>query len=117
MDKIVVERKKWLRGKRPWGSPSMLLNHSGEMCCLGFVAKQLCEVDDISILGIREPSGLSNVVEPLNESCFVGHDRRVNSDLTEEAMLINDDSCMCDKEREERLIDLFKAHNIELLFI
>lgn len=127
---LVIDRTKWRRGgsKRDFtDGETALLNNQGMMCCLG----SACIASGLSrgqILGEPEPWSVGNllkhrdkfglIVDVTNLVTDEDYSHNYNhSELTTRAMCINDDECLSEEMREEKLISLFAANNIALSFI
>lgn len=123
--KFTIDRSKWLRGL---GSErfTYLRTPEGNMCCLGFVCIQL-GVHPADILNHRIPisvvdpggsHGLSG--EPPEPMVGVllrpGFPKWAQTDLTREAVDINDDDTISNHERERHLRYLFKKHGHTIVF-
>lgn len=116
MTEYIIQRTSWYRGKGP--SNSRLITASGMKCCLGFMCEQ-AGIDRIHLIGKTSPNELPYGIMPQFLQVLV--DRSAfglsNSKLASVAMTINDNASIDDTEREKRLIELFKPHNIELKFV
>jgi hypothetical protein len=107
MEKLIIDRTKWLRGKYHSG---LLLN--GGMCCLGFDCK-LHGFTDEDIESIAVPEDIHKVAHGI--MALPNHLQ--NSSFTSQAIHINDTAKITDADREAKLIQLFATQNIELEFI
>ena len=103
-----------------------LLNDQGYMCCLGFVGTQLgcperllfgkgepCETKHFreGILGRYEPG------TPPTDAYDSGEEEMwLNTNLSSEAMAINDDNLSLLDDKEQELIVLFEEYGHELVF-
>jgi len=117
-NKLVIRRKKWLRGEDRAGfCNSTLRNEYGSMCCLGFACKQLCELENNDIEGYGVPSELT-YVETVNlkenKKAKKMYDKLV--EIESEAIRINDAAEPKGKEREELLKKLFGRINVDVIF-
>lgn len=127
--RIVVNRDKWANPSFNNGD-SALLNSRGNMCCLGFALLQ-CGVPEDGLSDIGTPEGISlslfYSLDPATQE-LVTHFARVgeredgspdliDTELSNEAVNINDDGTIDLDEREQRLIELFKkfGHTIEFV--
>jgi len=111
--KFTVERSRWRNAAHGIGNV-LLLNEDGYKCCLGFVCEQL---GVRSILNRSSPKTLEVPVDDFNHWDVVwGVSHWENTELSKKAILINDDVCLTDQEREAQLIELFKKHGHELIF-
>jgi len=136
---FVIDRAKWRCGgdqfaQRGEGCTAML-NEQGYMCCLGQIFRKLGYADD-ALMRVASPSDVREAVEGYNpelavnspypdaelfarrardsEGCVYG--AWYNSELSIEAMTINDMTCH-PASREARLIELFKTHGHTIEFI
>jgi hypothetical protein len=112
-----VERETWLRGKGPAMANSGLLKN-GKRCCLGFVCAQLGIPDDV-MKYVGMPYGLPRELrDPIPElRLFAGDTHYGNGAFAYGAAQINDDPCITDEEREEKLIALFAEQGLTLKFV
>lgn len=98
--------------------PTLLNNDEGYMCCLGQVCLQLnSSLTRESIRGIGEPESLDPIVSPLNmmnEEGEYGSPKKANTNLSREAMIINDDAATTPQEKIDLLIPLFAKHGFDL---
>lgn len=113
MKTFTINRSSWLRAStvETLGSPS-LLDENGNKCCLGFVCSQILK-SDTWILDKADPSDMSINIKDFN--VYVGGKFK-NSNLSLEAMLINDNPDINDNEREAKLKALFNRYNYDLEF-
>lgn len=125
---FVVAREKWMRGG---SSDTALLTLDGMRCCLGFVAAQ-CGIADDRITTIAEPLDIDdalglvpdeNAKHPLVELsreldddgyCSVSAQ---NTELSGDAIEINDSPSIDDAEREKRLSAAFTKHGYAIEFV
>lgn len=111
MKSFTVERATWCRGNSAY---SRLLTEGNTRCCLGHIGQQ-CDIDDSYLLNQTSPQTvnasqhLKFPEELLNGIC--------NTDLTTQAIIINDNIEIDDTAREEALISLFEDEDIELTFV
>jgi len=93
------------------------------MCCLGFVCRDVCKLTEGIIFNAEYPDQVAmrdsttesalitaNLVERMN-STYIR-----NTNFTQVAVNINDDSNLTDAEREQKLIELFAANGITVVF-
>lgn len=118
---FTVDRKEWLRGS---GIASSLLDRAGKKCCLGFLAIA-CGHSPEDIFGVASPFAVFNQGDRYlmpqvligdgtgNEEAIVTCDSWACVKL----MDINDDQCIDDDEREERLVKGFQTIGIKVNFI
>ena len=126
--KVVIDRTKWRRGGDRHelvkeGGKTQLLNDKGMMCCLGFVSKA-CGHTDKDILYVGGPGGIREKSENLISYLLryrSGYPKQpynlVENKLTDQAIAINDKFDLPQKEREDRLSQLFAKHRIQLEFV
>lgn len=105
MIKVVVDRKKWYRGK---GSDSSgLLLNNGKMCCIGFLARRLgCKPREI-----RDRPTLM-MVDRLAVTLLLDKYR----DIIDDAYQTNDDQEIDDKARERELKVYGKEMGVNFVF-
>lgn len=129
---FVIDRSKWRSGgdgENQIGRGSTLLyNNQGFMCCLGQTCNQIgVKVKDMR--GLGEPGEISgNDYKDLPEIFFnveveedIWDDGEEevflnDTDLSAEAISINDNEEMGQRERERRLRELFAKHGHKLKF-
>lgn len=120
---VVIKRHMWATPKNiekwnddhpdnPFASSVLVDGSSGQRCCLGFIAVA-CGVPLAQCKDRGNPSDLDYrpAIAPLASE--VGR----NSDLSEKAILINDNADISDKKREQRLLKLFADSPYELKFV
>lgn len=118
--KVVIDRAKWRTGGdvRPsgWGETA-LRNKNGFQCCLGFCVKAfdpklpLTGRGDPAHLGVFIPGLASNFVRTSFVPSFT------NTRLAMRAMAINDDTTISRRQREAKLLRLFKNSPYQLKFV
>ncbi len=93
MTELVIDRAKWLRGS----GDSVMRDHDGRMCCLGFDAVA-AGVSPCDIVRCTEPRDIENIdhYPDYRES-------RLYARAVHEAMRINDDPLLTDADRERQL--------------
>lgn len=92
---------------------TLLLNEQGSMCCLG----QICEQSGIgkgALIGEDFPQHLSDSQHP--KIPFLVHQEGALTDLSREAMRVNDKQELSLRTRVQMLRELFKKNNIKLKF-
>lgn len=127
--KVVIDRSKWRTGteslNKTGEGPTLLLNEEGFMCCLGF-CMNASKVAKKDLLGITVPALVlnakdsealsrilrSNGVRSLTKKYSKSFD---SSNLAADAMIINDSS-LPPKEKEQRLLELFKDSVFDIEF-
>jgi hypothetical protein len=109
MEKVTIDRKKWLRGDAKYSCLWSKEVNAG--CCLGHVCIQLFgkTIDQIDLKNM--PICVLNRATVLTVGPHI-----INSSFAIEAAQINDDPDISDEERENRLIKLFQQNNIQLSF-
>ena len=112
---VVIDRSKWRTGycgkNRTGEGDIRLLNNEGYKCCLGFICGRLKK-------GIKDffaPNELDYVVKDLSHKDIDGC--IYDTDLTEKAIEINDNSDTTPQEKEKELKKLFKNSVYKLKFV
>lgn len=134
---FTIDCKTWRCGKhtkikknRLGIGTTCLLNKEGYMCCLGQVAKQELlesgnvydvvvsknEVDEL-LFNTNEPEQLDIFIPLLNEEVLTEYCNYTNTDLSFQAMGINDNQVTTIKEKIEKLTNLFNDNGYQLNFI
>jgi len=122
--KVIVDRKRWLRGEGATNS-SLLRERDGKMCCLGFACLAAGHTED-EIRGRLIPSALAAPKVPGMEAVkgfysygitLSGGARPIESDRMGEAMSINDNAYFMESVRESKLIAIFDDLGMELSFV
>jgi len=105
--KTVVDCNTWCRGVFVGfdGSGSALLTKNKTRCCLGFACSQ-AGITDTFLFRCASPGGLNVHVTRLIEQ--PGKENSDNSMWTTNAMNINDDEAITDKERMRQLTAYWK---------
>lgn len=121
MQKLYIEREKWVRGKL--NGQSALLNRENNMCCLGFHCHQIDKIPLMFLKNKGQPDNIQyNEIKDIKSLCFnhkEGHEGTMWASCTEfvsEAIDINDDEDIDEIEREYRIKDLFEDHDIKVIF-
>lgn len=122
MSKIMIDRASWRAGAGHLSDNNLnscgkgntrLLNKEGYSCCLGFACDQLSN-GKINIKYEAFPQSLKSVIEPLTK---IGKDGFIeDTDLSNKAMVINDNQTTSLIEKEQLLTALFLENNLELEF-
>jgi hypothetical protein len=120
--KVVIDRAKWRTGGAAGGEgagarmaqfgSTQLRNKEGFQCCLGFIVAQTRP--EIPILGIEDPENCGCIIEGLTYE-VAGWPQ--NTNLTMDAIKINDESTLTNAQREQQLLELFKDSLYELEFV
>lgn len=107
MEKLVIDRARWLRGEGS-GESYLLRESDGKMCCLGFycLARGLTAEE---IKGIKTPTDVTNPVAlvPLVKECELCGGHVHQTEVCSSMMTVNDDQVVEDDRREEELTRLF----------
>ena len=108
--KFTVQRSTWYRGRG--ALDSRLLRADGQKCCLGFFGLA-CGISELALLD--KPSPRSVKGKPPKDFMFLTNGIP-DSPLCGEIMRTNDDP-MDEKNRESKLINLFKSagHTVEFV--
>ena len=114
MKTVTVRRSTWVRGSI--GGQSLLLNHDGNMCCLGFA---ICQVSrHIRLCGLK---GVGDPQKVFARASFLTQRNEygevLNNKFSNKAIEINDSNEISEKQREARLKRLFRANGIKLTFV
>ena len=124
--KLVIKRSQWARGG--FNGPSKLLNDVGNMCCLGFLAKE-CGYSDVQMRGLNFPyqildeegadqstnhfpDGICRIMKTLPSG-----KPWTNSELTSKLIRINDDDGMSESYREDAIADLMGKLDVQVEFV
>lgn len=105
--KTIVKRSEWLRGT----GEGYLLDDEGMKCCLGF----RCEQGGISLNNLLEKElpyevrGHSRLPAWLQSKNLEGEANK--------AAIVNDESCLTDKQREDELREIFASQGEEIEFV
>lgn len=119
MQTLTVDRHTWRCGMdgphaRGEGNTAMR-NEEGYMCCLGHIALQLySDTDPMSMVGWGEPECCQLPEGPLT---YWEDGVCRNTELSQEAMAINDDLVITNEEREKQLTELFADSGFKLEFV
>lgn len=113
---IIIDRSKWRTGgwitkhnKNTTGCGDVaLLNEEGNMCCLGFISRQQSKKSKEQYFNRAIPSELSFVVTGLSYRTKDGS--VLDTDLSDAAMDINDNTKTTYKQKEKELIELFNKN-------
>lgn len=108
----------YLPGESTGEGPTELLNGEGTMCCLGFGAMQLGNLEESDILDRGDPASLERKIPRLTVPAKDVIGRRVykNSSFSGQAIQINDDNKLTLKKRKSKLKNLFSKFGIVLRF-
>ena len=105
MIKVVVDRKKWYRGKC---EDSLLLLTNGKMCCIGFLARVLkYKPKDIRDIATLEGTNQTTIQEQFIDD---------NEENLIKAYGINDDTTISDSVREKELKQIGKKMGVRFIF-
>ena len=109
--KVTIDRTKWLRGKGSEESYLWILE-ADKGCCLGHAINQTNKIPLEDLNFIPAPAGLYNKIRKLK----LYLEKEIHLMWVRNAMDINDKIIITEKEREEKLIELFKDGGLELEF-
>jgi len=130
MDKLIIDRKRWARGKPADGrGVNYLLSHDGSLCCLGFCMAQMgvpaeallaegCPNEVVS----NHPGQFYRVRDVLvhkhdrDDAQYAGQEF-TDSLTADSAIDANDDDSVTDEVREQEVSDIFKRHGIAVTFV
>lgn len=117
--KLVIDRKRWLRGEGPADS-KLLRGKDNEMCCLGFFGCALGATED-ELVGVVDPEDVRLVQWPewLVENCSddAGGTLLAHTDEAIRLMRINDTKGTPEHEREAAIARIFASHGVEVTFV
>jgi hypothetical protein len=130
--KVTIDRSKWRTGSTSKNQTGVgfteLLNSQGYMCCLGFclkaskVAKEYLSSSNTPMraVNVAKRQGkvkLYNLFRSQGVQALVDStDIVTNTDLTSQAMRINDNVLTTPKQKEKELLELFKDSVFEIKF-
>lgn len=109
---FIVNRHKWSRGL---GSKTKILDHDGNMDCLGFFLKA-SGFEKQDLLNIDEPIDLLRTHEWISKLIEWHGSSNNQTVLCEQIIKINDEPSQHDFSREIELIKLFATINVSLVF-
>lgn len=117
MKTIKISRKKWLAGDREYVASCLWNPDLKQGCCLGHVIHQTARVswDALSLKGTP-----ISFYKGHKTNCLVTKEedgRLDNSAFAYKAMSINDNYFLSRKQKEGRLITLFKENGFKLVFV
>lgn len=110
MQRMVIKSSEWLRGT----GAGVLRNSMGLMCCMGIYARKILEIRPIVLENLTSLSRIQGIECP-----FVGESKlgvQLDTDDACNAMAINDDEELSDKEMVEKLRPIFKRHGISIIW-
>lgn len=118
---FVIDRSKWRCGGdgefKLGEGYTELLNWQGYMCCLGQCARQL-GYDTDHLLYLPSPSCIPTSIRFEHDIFSLRSGLTTyNSGLSDAAMRINDNDSFSQKEREDKLTQLFKQSGHSITFI
>lgn len=112
MEKLVIDRSRWLRGEG--GDYSKLLRSGdNKMCCLGFYLRNLGYSDE----NIEDLCTPNSVLTATTVSWLLKDGGVYNSDDSCELMKVNDTKAVTPQEREDRVKELFLKNGVEVTFV
>ncbi len=115
MDKLVIDRKIWLRGREAFKN-SQLLRNDNKRCCVGIYLGQ-CGVKDKFLKGQDYAIGVPASKLPDEAKWLIDFSDYLNSDDAHRLYQINDQPEMSEKMREYLVKRKFKKYGIAVEFI
>lgn len=124
---LVLKKSKWIcglpdkegdrRGYTLGRGNTDLLNNKGFMCCLGQFSLQLDKsLNQCDIIGKTEPSDLDVEIPGLSNEISEGFSRYFkNTQLTNDAIDLNDNYKITVTEKVKRLKKLFSKHGYKII--
>jgi hypothetical protein len=122
MKTITISRKRWLRGdmKSVDGYSLLWCNDKRRGCCLGHAIHQIERCTWNQLASMFTPNDFFRENTPNKMSGmfvdFAEGEVCDDSTFTNEAIAINDNDSITDKEREKELKALFKKNGLKLVF-
>lgn len=121
MREFIIDRSKWKAGgfhtKNEIGiGPTCLLNESGYMCCLGQISRQL-GWPIYMIKNYASPSDAYCCIKDTKVNKKILLNKEDDSEFAIEAMKINDDSKLSNRQRESKLKSLGKKFGLDIKFV
>lgn len=120
---FIVDRALWKNSHTFPGTATHLLTQTEygiqTMCCLGFVCNQL-DVPNEDLLNRATPGSLIDewtIPYLMEKVSYIYKDQWIDSELSDEAMEINDYDHIDPKKKEKMLKELFAKHNLGIKFI
>lgn len=120
--KFIIKRNTWRNGSESIHAKGIgntkLLNSSGYMCCLGQCIQQID--NSLELLNIAEPDEVDIDISDKKEDLyiFINKDNPLlNTELADDAMLINDSIYTTSAAKEVKLIKLFAEYGHKIEFI
>lgn len=125
MEKLVIDRSKWIRGIE---DKAKLLDEKGNMCCLGFecirqgfpsrVLLDELTPEDAANNDKREVANLALITLDVTGAPLTGDDWRAHdTGMASRLMGINDDTFMSDAQREEAIQKEFAEVGVQVEFV
>lgn len=117
--RVLIDRAKWRTGgdspNKTGVGTTYLKNTHGYKCCLGFICEAV--MPELNINAIGQPGDLHSPIDGLNIPLYDKNDSYCDTQLSHEAMRINDDGSLLLFEKELKLQELFKDSPYELEFV
>lgn len=115
---FIIDRSVWRCGGNDYKNgrgrgQTLLLNHENYQCCLGQIGEQLGYE---FLLNVSEPGEIFDEEAKFKESCIIDYNGQ-NTQLSVDAMKINDDAYYTLPEREKLLRERFAEEGIKLKFV
>lgn len=123
--KVVVSKRKWLRGggslysgllMSGGGSLNSGLLVSGNMCCLGFACLQATNATELDLRNVREPSGIPDLVRNSKLKKLVDSNGG-NTTICIKLMKLNDNPQIDDDSRMKALKKMGVRAGIKFMFV
>jgi len=109
---FTIDRKIWLR--RDNLSSCLLREADNKLCCLGILGRK-CGVPDNEMVGLGEPSDVSDEWQDRFPSWLLGSTAADRKEVYK-FISINDNVRTTDASREKALTEAFAKHNIKVRF-
>lgn len=120
MEKLVIDRRKWLRGEGTTGKSKLLRTTDSKMCCVGIYLESVCKVPRKRL---RNLSSAQDVTAAYSERAKApvpewlvdedGEHNRIAMQLYDK----NDVEGTPDRTREKAIKRLFAQHKVAVTFI
>ena len=115
MKTLIIDRRKWLRISAPnYVTTSLCDITNKKMCCLGFYLRSLdLSEKDFLDLGMPNETKINKIKLGwlLSNTCG-----RYNSEHCKDLADINDDNSTNDKSKEEAIAEIFRKHDVKVIF-
>ncbi len=125
MKTLILDEKTWRcggeytnlkNGRGKFSTPSQLINPQGRLCCLGQFSLQLNKsLKKKNLIDCNEPSDLNCEVKDLNQASWDA-EYFINTNLSQKAMNINDNTNTTITEKVKKLRELFAQSGYRVVF-